>query len=138
MNEKKLKLIQWMLYILMGISALLTILFYFNPSSPDVLLYWGYILVIISGIVILAVSIGALLSNPKGSTKVLVVVVGMVLLAIVSYLLSSNTLTPTELERYSISPNGVRWVGAGLLMTYIIGLIAFGVFIYTSLSRFYK
>jgi hypothetical protein len=138
MTEKKFKLIQWMLYILMAISALLTILFYLNPSSPDVLLYWGYILVILSGIVILIVSLSGILSNPKGSVKALMVVIAMVLLAIISYVLSKNTLSPAELEKYSISPNGVKLVGAGLLMTYMIGIVAIGVFIYTSLSRFFK
>lgn len=138
MTEKKFKLIQWMLYALMAVSALLTILFYLNPASPDVLLYWGYILVIISGIVILGVSLIGVLQNPKASVKMLIVVVGIILLAIISYLVSKNTLTPAELERYAISANGVRWVGAGLIMTYMIGIVAIGVFIYTSLIRFIK
>lgn len=138
MTDKKFKLIQWMLYGLMAISAILTILFYLNPSSPDVLLYWGYILVIISLIVILILSLYGILNNPKGSMKALIVVVGIVLLAIIAFALSKNTLSPAELERYSISPTGVKLVGAGLLMTYIIGIIAIGVFLYTSLSRFFK
>jgi NADH:ubiquinone oxidoreductase subunit 6 (subunit J) len=138
MTEKKFKLIQWMLYALMAVSALLTILFYINPASPDVLLYWGYILVIVSGVVILGVSLVGILQSPKASIKMLFVVAAIILLGIISYVVSQNTLTPAELERYAITANGVRWVGAGLVLTYMIGLVAIGVFIYTSLSRFIK
>jgi NADH:ubiquinone oxidoreductase subunit 6 (subunit J) len=138
MTEKKFKLIQWLLYGLMAISALFTVLFYFNPSSPDILLYWGYALVIFSGVVVLTVSINGMLKNPKGSYKVLLIVVGIFVLGILSYALSSNTLTPIELEKYSITAKGVKMVGAGLLMTYFIGIIAIGVFLYTALSRFIK
>ena len=138
MAEKKLKLIQWLLYALMAVSALLTIIFYMNPSSPDIILYWGYALVIFAIAVILIVSISSMLKNPKSSYKALVVVAGMILLAIITYALSKNTLTPNELEKYSISANGVKWVGAGLLTTYIIGIIAIGVFVYTSIYRILK
>jgi NADH:ubiquinone oxidoreductase subunit 6 (subunit J) len=138
MTEKKFKYIQWLLYGLMAISAIFTVLFYFNPSSPDILLYWGYALVIFSGVVVLTVSITGMLKNPKGSYKVLLIVVGIVVLGILSYALSSNTLSPIELEKYSITAKGVKMVGAGLLMTYFIGIIAIGVFLYTAFSRFIK
>ena len=51
MSEKYFKYVQWLLYALMGISALFTILFYLSPDSPDLLLYWMYILLILSGLV---------------------------------------------------------------------------------------
>ena len=137
MFEKKLKLVQWLLYALMGISALLTVLFYLN-SNPDMLLYWGYALVIGSIVVVLSILIIQIVKNPKGSMKILLIVAIMLIVGFLSYALSKNTLTPDQLERYSISPNGVKMVGAGLLMTYFIMLAAIGVFIYTSLYRFFK
>lgn len=138
MSEKYFKYVQWLLYALMGLSALFTILFYVSPANPDTLLYWMYFLLILSGVVTLTVSGMAILKNPKGSFKVLIVVGGIVLLGILSYAFSSNNYPAALLEKYSISANGVRWVGAGLIMTYFIMAIAIGVFIYTSLSRFFK
>jgi hypothetical protein len=55
-----------------------------------------------------------------------------------SYAVSENTLSQDQLDRYSMTPNQVRLVGAGLLMTYIIMAGAIGVFIYTSLYKFFK
>jgi hypothetical protein len=138
MNERRFKLVQWLLYVLMAISALLTVIFYFNRTNPDLILYWGYILVIFSGLITLYISVMNLIKNPKGSLKVLVIVVGMVIIGIIAYALSDNTLTPAQLEKYHLSPNRVRLIGAGLMMTYVIMIGAVGVFIYTSLFKFFK
>lgn len=138
MKEKNFKYIQWLLYAIMGLSALFTILFYMSPANPDLLLYWMYALLILSGVVTLASSVINMIKNPKGSIKILGVVAIIIVLGIISYAVSKNTLSPTMLEKYSISANGVKMVGAGLMMTYFIMIIAIGVFIYTSLNRFFK
>lgn len=138
MNEKKFKYVQWLLYGLMAISAIFALLFYLNPGSPDMLLYWGYALFIFAVGVTLSVSIANILKNPKGSVKVLVIIGIMLFLGFISYALSKNNLSPDQLERYGITANGVRRVGTGLIMTYFIMVIAIGVFIYTSVIRIIK
>jgi hypothetical protein len=137
MQEKNLKYVQWMLYGFMAISALLTLLFYIN-SNPDLMLYWGYFLAILSIVITLALSLMQIFKSGKGSMKTLITVGIIIVLGLFSYMISKNTLSPDQLERYSISANGVKMVGAGLIMTYIIMMIAVGVFIYTSLYRFFK
>jgi hypothetical protein len=138
MSEKYFKYVQWMLYVLMGLSALFTILFYLSPANPDLLLFWMYFLLILSGAVTLTLAGYNIIKNPKGSMKVVVVIGVIIVLGILSYALSSNNFPPALLEKYSISANGVKMVGASLIMTYFIMLIAIGVFIYTSISRFIK
>jgi len=138
MSEKYFKYIQWLLYVLMGLSALLTIIFYLSSGSPDLLLYWMYFLLILSGVVTLTLSALNILKNPKGSLKVLLVIGVIIVLGFLSYALSSNNYPQALLEKYSISANGVKMVGASLIMTYFIMVIAIGVFIYTSLSRLFK
>ena len=138
MNDKLFKYVQWLLYLLMGLSALFVILFYISPANPDLILYWMYALLIFSGVVILSVSAYAMMKNPKGSYKALLAVAGLIVLVLLTYLLSKNTYSPAMLEKYSISANGVRWVGAGLFTTYLILLIAIGTLIFTSVSKFFK
>jgi uncharacterized membrane protein HdeD (DUF308 family) len=133
MKEKNFKYIQWLLYAIMGLSALFTILFYMSPANPDLLLYWMYALLILSGVVTLASSLINIIKNPKGSLKIVGVIAIIIVLGIISYAVS-----PEMLEKYKISANGVKMVGAGLMMTYFIMIIAFGVFVYTSFSRFFK
>jgi len=138
MNEKNFKYVQWLLYGLMGISALFTLLFYLSPANPDLLLYWGYALFIFAVGVTLASSFINILKNPKGSLKMLAVIAVIIVLGLISYAISKNTYSPAMLEKYSISANGVKMVGAGLIMTYFIMIIAIGVFVYTSISKFFK
>ncbi|MCK9398534.1 MAG: hypothetical protein M0Q51_00890 [Bacteroidales bacterium] len=138
MTEKKLKYVQWLLYGIMAISAILTLLFYLNPGQPDLMLYWGYVLVIFSIVVTLTISFTNIIKNPKGSMKVVVIVAIMLILGFISYAISDNTLSTDQLEKYSLTPNGVRMVGAGLIMTYFIMIGAIGVFIYTSVIKFFK
>lgn len=138
MSEKNFKLIQYLLYGLMIISALFGILFYLNPSKPDLLIYWGYALFLFAAVLTLTLSVFNMMKNPKGSIKVLVIVAVMIIVGFISFSLSKNTLSPTELEKYSISASGVKWVSAGLYLTYFVGLVAIGVFLYTSFSRFLK
>jgi membrane protease YdiL (CAAX protease family) len=138
MIEKQLKIVQWLLYVLMGISALFIILFYINSSNPDLILYWMYTIALLSIAVILAIVIYGIVKNPKGSLKVVMIVGIGLLLGLISYAMSKNTLSPDQLEKYSLTPNSVRLVGAGLLMTYFIMVGAIGVFIYTSVIKFFK
>lgn len=138
MSDKLFKYVQWLLYLLMGLSALFVILFYISPANPNIILFWMYALLIFSGVVILGVSAYGMVKNPKGSYKALIVVAGMIVLVLLTYLLSKNTYSPAMLEKYSISANGVKWVGAGLATSYIILLIAIGTLVYTSVSKFFK
>jgi len=138
MIEKRLKYVQWMLYGLMGITALLIVMFYMNSSNPDLILYWMYAIAILSIGIILAIVIAGIVKNPKGSIKIVVIVAIMFFLGFISYMMSKNTLAPDQLEKYSLTPNNVRMVGAGLLMTYFIMLGAIGVFIYTSVIKYFK
>lgn len=138
MSDKLFKYVQWLLYLLMGLSALFVILFYISPANPNIILFWMYALLIFSGVVILGVSAYGMAKNPKGSYKALIVVAGMIVLVLLTYLLSKNTYSPAMLEKYSISANGVKWVGAGLATSYIILLIAIGTLVYTSVSKFFK
>jgi hypothetical protein len=138
MIEKGLKYVQWLLYGLMGISAILIVLFYMNSSNPDLILYWMYTIAILSIAIILAIVITGIVKNPKGSFKVLIIVAIGLFLGLISYIMSKNTLAPDQLEKYNLTPNNVRMVGAGLLMTYFIMLGAIGVFIYTSVIKYFK
>ncbi|MBP6872199.1 MAG: hypothetical protein KBC43_09340 [Bacteroidales bacterium] len=138
MTEKSFKYIQWLLYGLMAISAIFGIIYYIRPGSLDLLMYWGYILAVVAGVATLSLAFLQIFKNPKGSRKVLIIVGGMILIGIISWAMSKNTYSPAELERYKVTATGVKLVSTGLYMTYFIAIIAIGVFLYTSFSRFFN
>jgi hypothetical protein len=138
MKDKYFKYVQWLLYLLMGLSALFVVLFYISPANPDIMLYWMYTMCLISLVVILGVIVMAMVKSPKGSYKILIICGIMVALGILSYLVSKNTLNQAALEKYQITANTVKLVGAGLIMTYIIFVFSIGALIYTSVAKFFQ
>lgn len=138
MSDKLSKIVQWFLYAMLGISALFGVLFYMGSVSEDLLLTWGYILL---GVTILATLLAALsniLLKPKGSLKILVIVAVMVVVAIVSYALSSNEFSAAQLEKMQITAATSKMVGAGLVFTYILAIVALLAIVYSAVSRIFK
>ena len=138
MSDKYFKYVQWLLYLLMGLSALFVIVFYFNSENPDMLLYWMYTMVIFSLVVIAIVATYAMIKSPKGSFKALIYIGGLIAIGILSYVFSKNTFGPAALEKYKITANTVKLVGAGLLLMYFMLIIAIGSLVYTSVIKFFQ
>jgi uncharacterized membrane protein len=138
MSDKTSKLIQWFLYLLMGISAVLGILFYTNAIKSDLLMYWGYLLLAVLILVTLAASLSNLFMHPKGAIKFAIILGGMVLIAIISYSVSTNTFTALQLEKMDITESTSKMVGAGLYITYVMFGAALLSIIYTAVSRIFK
>ena len=138
MSDKYFKYVQWLLYLLMGLSGLFVILFYISPANPDLILYWMYAMVIFSLVVIALVATYAMIKSPKGSFKALIYIGGLIGIGILSYVFSKNTFGPAALEKYSITANTVKLVGAGLLLMYFALITAIGALIYTSVIKFFQ
>ncbi len=138
MNDKTSKLVQWFLYALMGISALLGILFYAGAIDADYVIYWGYALLVILILTTLITAVSNLIQHPKGAIKLAIVLGAMVLIAIISYTLSTNNFTPVQIEKMSTSVSTSRIVGAGLYVTYVMFAAAILAIIYSAVSRTFK
>ena len=138
MSDKIAKIVQWFLYALMIISALLGILFYVDIVGVDLLLNWGYVLLVLIIAVTLTSAVMGLARNPKGSLKFLVMLAVVIIVGIVSYAMSSNTYSATELEKLNITASTSRMVGAGLFITYFLGIVAILSIVYATVSRMFK
>jgi hypothetical protein len=138
MKDRTSKIIQWLLLGMMGISALLGILFYAGGISTNLFLYWGYFLMVLSIAVIILVVILQLLKVPKGSLKFLFIIIALVVLGIISYAISGNEFSGAQLEKYGITVSTSKLVGAALIFTYFVALGTILTFIYTTIYRFFK
>jgi hypothetical protein len=139
MWENLFKYLQWLLYGLMGISALLGLLFYMNIIGEDTILYWTYFLIVLLILSTVGVLIWGITLNPKKSLRSLIFVGAAVLIAIIAYVISTNEFTPQQLEKMNnATPFTSKWVGAGLYILYLLIFAAVGSFIYAALSIFRK
>lgn len=139
MSEKLSKLVQWFLYLLLGLTTILGVIFFFDPEANiDLLIYWGYFLLILVTATTLIVSLIGILKNPKASIKLLIVLAGMAIVFFISYSLSKNTFSSSFLEKQEVTVTTVRIVGAGLYVLYLFGLGAILAIIYSTISRVFK
>ena len=132
------KILRIFLGVLLAISALMAILFYVDVVSDDVLIYWGYFLVIFTAVITILFPLAFLILNPKNSIKIFIALGLMVVLAIIAYSLADVGLTELKIEKLDTSAVTAKYVGAGLIFTYILAGLAVLSIIYASISKLFK
>jgi hypothetical protein len=140
------------LYVIMGISVILTILFFAGgyvpgtkgtnmaePVNTDYLLIWNVILLVLALVLTLGFTIVSLLMNPKRALRSLIVLLGVVVIIFISYQFSSGE--PLKLVNYNGPdniPSTLKFVDTGLFLTYFLIIVAFGAIIYNEISTALK
>ena len=126
------------LYIVAGISVVLAGLYYLGGSVPDtigttfeeknftfIILIWAFILFLITGLVTIIFSLLNVISNPKVVKNFLIVLFMAVVLFVVSYLLASAKPLPNLNVEKLPTTTVLKWVGTGLIATYILAAVSF-------------
>ncbi len=103
----------------------------------DISLYVGYGLIFLAIISAVTFPLVQGLRNPKGLVKSLMGVGALVVLFILGYALSSSTVT-TVWAAKGITEGVSKLVGAGLIMFYIVLVIAILGLIYSEISKAIK
>ena len=124
--------------ILLAISALLAALFYVDIITDDTLIYWGYFLVIFTAVITILFPLAFLILNPKNSIKIFIALGLMAVIAIIAYSLSQGGISELRLEKLETSAETAKYVGAGLIFTYILAGLAVVSIIYASISKLFK
>ena len=132
------KILRIFLGVLLAISALLAILFFVDVITDDILIYWGYFLLILTAAITIIFPIVFLIMNPKNSIKIFIALGLMVIIAIISFSLSQVSFTDLQLEKLGTTAATSKNVGAGLIFTYILAGLTVISIIYASISKIFK
>lgn len=138
MVDKLSKIVSWVLYLLMAVSALLAILFYTNNVDSATLIQWGFVLLIATVVVALASPVYGFILNPGNIGKLLLSVGVVAVIGIVSYSLAGNTFSDLRLETLNITAQTSKFVGMGLLFTYITAVLSILVILFSSIIKIFK
>jgi len=152
MSGKYIKIINYILYALLGVSTVLVLLFYLGnivpetegtsleePVITETLLRWAYVMAILTAILSVGFSIFNMIMNPKGLKQGLLVLVGIVILFGAAYLLASNELLSIETyEGTGNEPFTLKWTGTGLYATYILAVGAVLSILYSEIAKYFK
>ena len=104
----------------------------------DFVMYWAYILLAITLALLLVFPIKHFIEYPKQGITFLIALGAFLLLYGVSYALASGSTDSDIYEVRGISETISRVIGAGMIMTYIIGALALIILVYFGISKTFK
>jgi len=146
------KTISIILYVLMGISVVLIVLFYFGKLVPGTegtnmeepvitgkILIWAAILVIITAGLALIFPLIHLATNLKSAKNGLFILLGVAVLIFIAYTLASNEVL--KIPGYTGTdnvPGILKIAGTGLFTTYILAGLAVLSILYSEISNYFK
>ncbi|MDR0970613.1 MAG: hypothetical protein LBM67_08780 [Lentimicrobiaceae bacterium] len=139
------KIINWVLYILMGISVVFGALYYVNGVETTVLgvntssfMRWAYIMLAIAIVVALVSPIYGLIVDPKGLWKMVGAIAIFVVVGLISYFASGNSFTERQLQDLNITATTSHYVGAGMLFTYVALAGAIFAVLFSSIYKYFN
>ena len=146
------KILNYLMWILMGVTIVFAVIFYLGKVVPDTagtrleepvitesFLVWAYILFFATAGITVIFSIVNFIVNPKGARKSLVALVAAVVVIVVAYLLADDTvLNMPFYDGKDNVPSTLKLVDTGLFTAYLLSGIAVLTIIYTAVSRVFK
>lgn len=146
------RIIQIILWVLMAVTIVFAVIFYFGnmvegtegtrleePVITQTFLSWAYILFFAAAAVTIIFSVINIVINPKGIKKGIIALVGAVVIIIIAYLMADDTVL--EMPYFTgkgNDPTTLKWVDTGMFTAYILVALAFLAIIWSSVSRIFK
>ena len=142
-----------MLWVILGITIFLVISLLSNlnenVSDPgmdtwvNANLYWAYILFGVSVAAALLMELASTASDKQAAKSTLIAIIFMGSVVGISYLLAGSEMpqfygVEKFIENGDLTPNVSKWIGTGLITTYILSAISVIGIIWSSISRIFK
>jgi len=132
------KLYRIILIALLGLSAVLSVLFFVGAVSEGLLITWCYILFGIAAISAIVFPILNMVQNPKGAKNALIGVIALVVVFFFFYALAGNEEFFTHDGNLLADAATSKKSEAGLIAFYIMGAAAIGAVIFAEVSKMLK
>jgi len=133
------KIISIVLYVLLGISALLGILFYIKAIDAELFLIWTYILVCIAAVAAIVFPVILLIKNPKNTKKSLIGIIAVVVIIGIAYFIASDEiLTLPGYTGLDNVPSMLKFAGTSLFSMYILAIAAVASIFYVEIAKYFK
>jgi len=132
------KLFRIILIALLGISALLSVLFAVNVVSEVLLINWCYVLLGIATVLSIVFSIMNMAKNPKKAKNALIGIAGVFVICILGYVMAGDDVI-TDFSGEVVADSATsKKSGGGLVATYILLIGAIGTIVFAEVSKLFK
>lgn len=138
MKDNIASITRWILYVLIGIVAVLGILFYTGNLSEDSFINGAKWMLILGVAVMIISPIYTFIISPKNLVKLLVSLALFVVVIVIGYSMAGNTFSDLQLEALKTDADTSKLVGMGLYVTYIAFGLAILAAIYASIVKAFK
>lgn len=152
MSSKLTKIISIILWVLMGISIILVVLFYFGSVVPgtegtnmeepvitELLLQWAKFMTVGATVIALGFSIMNLIINPKALKQSLIMVGVGAVLVVISYLIADDqVLNMPGYEGTQNVASTLKSAGTFLWLAYILSGLAVLAIVYSEVAKYFK
>lgn len=129
-----LKVLSW---LLMGVSVVMTALFYTGNMSEEPFIFWAYILFAFAGLLALVFPVYFFIRSPKNAIKTLAALAVMGLVFVVGYLLADATPIPSPTQNPDLSNASVLvFTDTGLIATYVMFGVAIFLLLFSGVKSF--
>ncbi|MDP2335253.1 MAG: hypothetical protein Q8N05_02160 [Bacteroidota bacterium] len=147
------KITTWMLWVILGISLFLIISLLSNLNANDsdpglstwisMNLYWSYVLLGIAFVSALVLEFINTISDKEATKSALIAIGFLGGVVLISYIFSNSEMpkffgSQKFLEDGTVTPSVLRWIGTGLIATYILSALAILAIVWSSVSRVFK
>lgn len=136
--NKIVKVFSWGL---MGISVLITVLFFTNTINEELFIIWAYVLVVIAAVLAVLFPMIYFAANPKNAVKVLLSLGFLGVVFVVAYLMADSTpiLTAAANAQESLSdPSVLVFADTGIISTYILLSVAVLALLFTGVRGIFS
>jgi hypothetical protein len=146
------KLSRYVLWAIMAVSLVLIGFFFFGgfventegtslaePLITETILRWAYILLIITLVLAVVFQLLSMFNSVKALKRAGIVLGIAAVFIFISYQLADDTIL--NLIQYSGPdnvPTTLKWVGTGLIFTYILGILAILSIFYTAIANIFR
>lgn len=134
--QGKSKLFSIILFSLLGVSALLGILFMFEKLDAAILLGWCYLLLIVSTALAVIFPILIMAQNPKKARSAGIGILALLLVLGLGYAFATGG--EYQIGDTILSESVAKRSEAGLIAFYILIIGAIGAIVYSEISKAFK
>ncbi len=143
MNSSTSTFTKVLTWLLMGVSVVLTVLFFSGEKNTDTVqpfILWAYLLFAVATISALLFPVYFFIRNPKNAAKSLVGLGSVVILFFVGYIFADATPIPSPTQNPNLSNPTILLISdTGLIVTYLMFGLALLLMVYTGIrSVFHK
>jgi hypothetical protein len=135
MNSKLFNII---LMTLLGLSAVLSVLFFVDVISEGLLIMWCYVLLGIASITAIVFPLINMAQNPKSAKNALIGVVALAIVCGIGYALAGSEEFFTLDGKLLADASSSKYSEAGLIAFYIMGAAAIVAVVYAEVSKMLK